>query len=174
LGRAVWQGGAGSDASHGWRWPAVRPVPAAGEMEWSLVVRQQCGHVFFPLRRCGGGALFYLLLLLWLWQVIVPFQTPVPTGIWHPVGCRKIDRAHGCPLTVAETGGPAGALAPHPLRFKNYSYIPRFLGRKHPKTSKIYYLALPINSSVLALCHWPPLKKNSWLRPCPLTSSPHT
>jgi hypothetical protein len=46
-----------------------------------------------------------------------------------------------------------------PLRWKNCSYIPRFLGRKHPKTSKIYYLVLLINSSVLALCHWPPSKK---------------
>jgi hypothetical protein len=64
--------------------------------------------------------------------------------------------ARACICTVAETDqqGPWP-----PLRWKNCSYIPRFLGRKHPKTSKIYCLALPINSSVLALCRWPPSKK---------------
>jgi hypothetical protein len=47
----------GSDAGHGWRWPAVRPVPAAGEMGCLRGAVAVGRGSLPPLQRYGGGAL---------------------------------------------------------------------------------------------------------------------
>jgi hypothetical protein len=43
----------GSAAGHGWRWPAVRPVPAAGEMRKTTAVAAVIGER--EEDGCGGG-----------------------------------------------------------------------------------------------------------------------
>jgi hypothetical protein len=47
----------GSDADHGWRWSAVWPVPAAGEMGCLHGAAVVGRGSLPPLQRCGGGAL---------------------------------------------------------------------------------------------------------------------
>jgi hypothetical protein len=61
----------GSDVGHGWRWPAVRPVPAVGKM-WCLVVRWWWVMVSFLL---SGVAVAVLSLAM---AGLLPLPSPFP------------------------------------------------------------------------------------------------